>query len=386
MKQNKSYAKNIYYILSIFLIAHIIIGCNSGNSTSTNLNVADNSVNQLANYKSLLSYTLAKEDLKISALLAGFTKQQAFVVPSGGITLNSVRVMIFSSSSCDVANVIGVVTLNGGSNGVMFPPGTYTSSNASNLALYGKFGMDPLMAKSVRFDYYYNSRNGGPGYVAASCMNDTGIADYDGDSPTGCLSGLSCGFNQAIMQVAFLPASFVPAIFLTKNSYTGNLGGFSGADAKCMADPALPVRGAGSQWKALLNNNRSTQSGVAYYRDDYATIISTANGYDLNGWGDTSGLIGSIFASDQQVWTGFTPSMDTNYSGWITDIAGADRNSCANWTSDSGILIASGVYGKASSTNAQSHTNSPGFNDGWAVDEMAGCDNKLFLYCVQQNN
>ena len=99
-----------------------------------------------------------------------------------GLTLNSIKVTLFSSTNCAFGTESAILTMNG-AGGVNFPAGTYTSSNASNYALAQRFGSESTYvafnANSVRFDYLYNSANSGPGWVSANCMESTGIGNYD---------------------------------------------------------------------------------------------------------------------------------------------------------------------------------------------------------------
>jgi hypothetical protein len=142
----------------------------------------------------------------------------------------------------------------------------------------------------------------------------------------------------------------VQIIFVTSSSYNGNLGGFSGADAKCNSDSAKPSSGfaAGYTYKALLNGNNATTSGVSYYRTNGLTLIDTATGGNLVGAGF---LISSISSNSAGVWTG------------------NGSNSCANWTS-------TGVAGTA---GLSSSSSSAYWNSG-----PSSCSSLRRLYCVSQ--
>lgn len=104
-------------------------------------------------------------------------------------------------------------------------------------------------------------------------------------------------------------------IFVTAATFSGNLGGFAGADALCNADVAKPV---GYTFKALLAGNNATMTGRAYYRTDSTTLIAIATGGDLVG---ANNLVNSISTSSSpSAWTG-----------------GNSLNNCTNWTSTASL-------------------------------------------------
>ena len=157
----------------------------------------------------------------------------------------------------------------------------------------------------------------------------------------------------ATTNVATLTVNSLPhIIFVTTDTYTGNLAGFSGADQKCSSDPGKPGGFAlDYTYKALLSGNNATMSGTAYYRTDGITLIATATGGDLVG---LSPLTHSIDAS-----------------GSLTPWTGASGNSCSNWTSNSNTTT--GDSGTASSSTTQY----------WYTGTHA-CNTVRVLYCVSQ--
>lgn len=137
-------------------------------------------------------------------------------------------------------------------------------------------------------------------------------------------------------------------IFVTESSYSGNLEGLAGADAKCNSDNSKPN---GSAYKALINGNNATQVGVVYIRSFDSKIIATATSGNLVG---ESALQNAIANNNPDSWT-----------------AAVSETNCKNWTSssasDKGRL---GRGGLASSV--------------WWSDSDAPCGWKRFLYCVEQ--
>lgn len=163
-------------------------------------------------------------------------------------------------------------------------------------------------------------------------------------------------------------------IFLTAIGYTGLLGGSSGADARCLADPANP-RGPGrGLWKAMLvdNNRRACTSlncqvggasensnwvlrpSTPYFRPT-GELIAVTNPAGIFVF-DTNLAIATIYTG---VWTGLN-------STWQN--AAVD---CNNWNSDS--FGDSGHSGRANSTNVDMVYNA-----------SSACSLNLQLYCVEQ--
>jgi hypothetical protein len=138
-------------------------------------------------------------------------------------------------------------------------------------------------------------------------------------------------------------------IFLTGSPSQGTLGGLSGADARCNTDSAKPSSGfaAGYTYKALLNGNNATTSGVIYYRTNGTTPIATATGGNLVG---ASSLLNAITTTSTTVWTGASLS-------------------CSNWTST----------GPTATIGASSSASSTYWNNG-----SASCAGGRRLYCVSQ--
>jgi hypothetical protein len=357
------------------LVSVLLSACNSGNNTQ-NTSSVNNS--QLAEYKAQLKYTTSISNDTVLGNPAA-TRQQSFVSPTGGVTLNSVRVTLFNSTNCSYGTESQVVTMNGGA-GVLFPAGTYTSTTASNLSLASRFSGESIAAfaaSSVRFDYGYNAvGDQESGWVSAECI-ESGIGNFDPHPPEVCTNDQPCGFNS--LQIASLPESFVPAIFVTESQFTGNLqaeasarnpsgtfNGFTGADYLCQTDSNLPSRGAGSLWRALVYNNASTAININYYRSDYSTLIAKAMGENLTfiNSDDDYSLINSIVTVPVStpapiVWTG----LSTNTT----------LLTCQDWTSaDSSI---EGLIGVSTAANTD-----------WGVVATAPCNLVQHLYCVQQAN
>ena len=356
-------------LLSILASIVLLASCNSGSNNSNSTSpIVNNS--PLAQYKAMLNYSSNNTTLGLKA--DGDTKQQSFVAPESGLTLNSIRVTLFSSTNCAFGTESAIVTMNGGS-GVTFPAGTYTSSNASNYALAQRFSSESTYeafnANSVRFDYFYNSANSGPGWVSANCMQSTGIGNYDTNN--ACSDNTQpCGFKT--LQIANLPESFLRAIFVTAQAYNGDLKtagsgstGYKGADNLCNKNSNKPSRGAGSTWKAILSSNNATESGVYYYRTDYSTRIGLGYGGRMlnRNSGNTTFAVGAEQTLESSI------SNRSNLA-WT----GTAASNCSYWQSNSSSYR--GITGQQDQTSGT-----------WAnTTSLNPCDSTKNLYCAQQAN
>ncbi len=123
----------------------------------------------------------------------------------------------------------------------------------------------------------------------------------------------------------------VPIIFVTSAASTGNLGGFSGADAKCNASSSgKPTTGfaANYTYKALLNGNNATISGVRYYRTNGTTQIAVATGGNLVG---ENSLLSSINTTTNPIWTGARGINCNNWEGGSQGDVGTSSTSTSQY-------------------------------------------------------
>lgn len=156
--------------------------------------------------------------------------------------------------------------------------------------------------------------------------------------------------------------------FMTSTTYTGNLGGLTGADAKCQA--RADAAGLGGTWKALV----STGSGNAKTRTTISgpvfNLRSAADGGQQNVandstdfWsGDIAGALGydefSVSRVTVHVWT------NTLATGTIADTT----NTCSNFTGTTGV---SWVGYSGSFNTAQ-----------WSYYTVLACSSSYSLYCI----
>jgi hypothetical protein len=151
-------------------------------------------------------------------------------------------------------------------------------------------------------------------------------------------------------------------VFVTNNTWTGNIGGLSGADAKCMlAANAARLNGT---WMAWLSSNSTSASSRLYH---YTTGVYRLDGIKVaNNWNDlTDGtLLAPINITERRqvvqspkVWTG-TNTTGAKYAPF-----------CGNWASASG----NGTIGNAFRKDYR-----------WTVEGKEACSGTKHLYCFEQ--
>jgi hypothetical protein len=177
-------------------------------------------------------------------------------------------------------------------------------------------------------------------------------ADAGADAGTGCRGAVAC----------------VRLAFATSASYTGDLGGIAGADAKCqaLADASSLSILRGRTFRAWVSTSASAVTArmihgtLPYVRTDGAQVASSWNDltdnslqngiqYDENG-GNRSGV---------GAWTG-TTSGGATYAG----------TSCNDWTS--GLAPNKGVTG-----------NVGGSGNGWSGGGIDDCSTPHAIYCIE---
>jgi cysteine-rich repeat protein len=164
------------------------------------------------------------------------------------------------------------------------------------------------------------------------------------------------------------------AVFVTSESYTGDLGGLEGADAKCQARAEeAGLVGVYKAWLSVPGEGPSTRFTTwnRPYRLVDGTIIA-------DNWADLTD--GSLDAPiDRTELSSPAPTGNTNCGGgdqptvWTsTDWDGTPGNvdACAGWTTEDG----SGAWGRAGATNI--------FWTNWC--SLGPCSWISTLYCFQQ--
>ncbi|PJZ51991.1 DUF1554 domain-containing protein [Leptospira adleri] len=173
-------------------------------------------------------------------------------------------------------------------------------------------------------------------------------------------------------------AAFCRTFVATNNGagFSGNLGGVSGADAKCMAEKpstltgsykALIVAGGNSPRSIVPNkNNWVLFPNKEYRRKDGTTVTFTTNAQAIVTSNLSNGIDGG---AKTYFWSGL--SSPANGTGlW------EEGNNCLEWTSASGV-----EPGQAGNTAEISADLTP--EGAFTIDTHA-CNSNLKLLCVEQ--
>ena len=128
-------------------------------------------------------------------------------------------------------------------------------------------------------------------------------------------------------------------IFITATSYRGDLGGFSGADAKCNSDSNKPS--GGGTYKAILGGNPGNPAlkpNQIYLRADGVTVIGTTNSSAVFNTPLTNPLVNTW--GQPEIWNGAGGSHCDNWaaSGLVTG-GTIIPTSLSGWTHSSTIAL-----------------------------------------------
>jgi hypothetical protein len=355
---------SILYLIGLFFLAGLMTACNSG-ETSNRGSVtpvptppaAD--ISTLDAYINLLQYNTAND--------AVVANQQSMNI-SNPVRLSSVQAVYYSDAIC--ANKAQSITIQDGSeSGVLLNPGTYTTNSQSNYALCSEFSIPNYTGcaglfqavnankiKAMRFIYYYQGESTADA-LFSQCMYNKQFGyeatlNYSGTPSTACSGGDStCNFSQSY-NYSLKSSEYPHTIFITNSVYDGDLGGLSGADAKCNSDASKPSSPTGVQYKALLRDNAATVDGINYYRIDNSTIIAQATGAELVGYADLINTISPYPDVEVNVWTGAEPLQN-----------------CDNWTNADSV----GFFGYGDASTGL-----------WYAGYLKFCQTTMHLYCAAQ--
>ena len=160
-------------------------------------------------------------------------------------------------------------------------------------------------------------------------------------------------------------------VFVTANTYTGNLGGVAGGNAKCQAEAtAAGLPGTYKAWLSdTLGNHPSvtfTQSSIPYVMPASPFTVIANNWAQLvlgtlqNALNKTAA--GGTVATGAPVWTGTNPDGTISFTS---------SQVCSNWTTTSGSNF-TGLVGQ--------------LGGAWTVSDMndISCSSSAALYCFQQ--
>jgi hypothetical protein len=161
-------------------------------------------------------------------------------------------------------------------------------------------------------------------------------------------------------------------IFVTSTSYTGNLGGVSGADAKCTSHASSA--GLVREYKAIVSDSTSNASGklqitgsVYIFSGSTSKDLIVSAGSDL--WAtDTTSLLSSVDKDENFSTIGLTPWTGTDSDGTVA----LSSDHCSDWSTAS-----AGTDGQVGSTNSTT--------DGWLEDPSSiSCNNSHPIFCISE--
>lgn len=226
--------------------------------------------------------------------------------------------------SCDNAGNVSTVASLALSVG---PPSTPTisSATAGNAQVSIAFS---AVSGATSYRVYYRTSTG----VTTSDSFATGTSSpivvsslTNGTTYYFRLAAIHDGGESSLSGESSATPSGVKLIFLTAVTYTGNLGGVSGADSLCNSDSNKPNA---STYKAFVYNQFTLAPNQTYYRTDGTTLIATT---------DASGnmpatLTNSISTVNAPVWVG---TASYNCIGWAAaadfGMRGTANASNSNW-------------------------------------------------------
>lgn len=212
--------------------------------------------------------------------------------------------------------------------------------------------------------------------VTVSAINDSTIEGAHATTLTHTTSGGGPGDTgpaPSDLSVDIYDNDVIKKIFVTSNSYNGNMGGVAGVDAKCMSDPAYPGSGT---YRALIadgvtrvacttaNCGGGASENVNWVLQPYVNYVRAAGGAALFQT-NAAGIF--VFGA---MTNSFTGTAQTYYSGLNADWTTAAGLTCTQWTSTAGNFR----YGVGNATNGQAI----------AMGALACTDNFWRIYCAEQ--
>ncbi len=212
--------------------------------------------------------------------------------------------------------------------------------------------------------------------VVVSAVDDTTIEAAHASTLTHALSGGGPGDTLAAptdLTVDLKDNDVIKKIFVSSNSYNGNMGGVAGVDAKCMSDTAYPGTGT---YRALIvdgvnrvacttaNCSGGASENVNWVLQPYTTYVRASGGATLF-FTNAAGIF--VFGA---MTNSFTGTAQTYYTGLSSDWTTPVGLNCSQWTSTAGNFR----YGVGNATNGQAI----------AMGALACTDNFWRLYCVEQ--
>ncbi len=170
------------------------------------------------------------------------------------------------------------------------------------------------------------------------------------------------------------PVSSSKRVFVTSTTYNGNLGGLSGADAKCQT--AANSVNLGGTWKAWLSDSttsagsRLTHSSVPYKLINGTIIVNNWDGLTSSSQQTLGNLLAPLNINEKGT---YNPLGYFGNSSWTGTLPGGGilTPNCSNWTSSANTLT--GYAGNPDSVH------------DWSISSTVTCaSSAVSLYCFEQ--
>jgi hypothetical protein len=286
-----------------------------------------------------------------------YSSAASVVAGAGGITLSTGAQTITQTSDADA---------NAGFN--------LTGNSASQTAVTGTGDSASVVLGTTGTNYTITQTDNS---ATTATVGTQGGWDNRGVSPYSAVTGMSSVKRNATVgdgSSVQLTASIKTAIFITQDNgsnettYTGNLGGRSGADATCSAHPKKPASAYNVHAFLSVNGSSRIQDLPTLYGYTSANPVywyrSTNGAYTLlaNSWTD---MLDGAIPTSAQTGTGATNSMRTG----ATASGGLSSSNCVGWTS--GQSTTTGAIGFVAYTNSQ-----------WLAGFNSACNSSYALACM----
>ncbi len=202
------------------------------------------------------------------------------------------------------------------------------------------------------------SRDASPPKSSASDASDTSVASEAGDAQTPLADSGACGAGCRL-------------VFVTKATFTGDLQGNAGADAKCKAAAAAsthaPISSRSTRFIAWISTGAAgspgpgTRLGNAEYRRMDGTLVAAS----------LAGLLsGSLLAPINVTERG--DSLGTGAAAWTGTAANgtASNFTCNGWSTN--LLTVAGDVGTPPDTGT-----------AWSISNTMSCSASQRIYCIE---
>lgn len=161
-------------------------------------------------------------------------------------------------------------------------------------------------------------------------------------------------------------------IFVTSSKWTGNLGGVSGAHAKCQAAKAQNPAFASKSFKALIGSSTTKPSNYLVTDGKFVRVDGTVV---AKSWQQLLSST-SLDAAINQTQTGAVIAYSSSEQAWTGVAWGgeASANTCLNWTSST-----------SNYQTATGHSGTVAQTWHWWFNQGGGmCDYARALYCIEE--